>query len=280
MITAAEPPVSVHDREACPPIRLAMTRRARRVRQSILRASFESGHGHIPTCFSVVEMLLGAYDTLRHYPRDPAWPERDLFVLSKGHASLSLYAVLAEFGYLDHGELASFGAAGSRLGCHADRLKVPGVEVSCGSLGHGIGVATGMALGLKMKGSRRRVVVLVGDGEANEGSVWEAVMVASDRKLDNLTILYDNNRSQRRCLQIPNPAGRLASFGCDVSEVDGHDEHAVAAALRATSDRPTAVVCHTIKGRGCRTLEDDVFAWHRRSPDAAEFGRLMVELDA
>lgn len=253
---------------------------ARRVRESILRASLASGHGHVPTCFSVVEMLLAAYRVLQHRPDDPAWPERDLFVLSKGHAALSLYAVLAEFGYLPVAELATFGAAGSRLGCHADRLKVPAVEVSCGSLGHGIGVGAGMALALKIKGSSRRVYVLVGDGEANEGTVWEAVMVAADRGLDNLTLLYDDNRSQTRCLQIPNPAERFAAFGWTTHEVDGHDVDAICDVLRIPSSRPRAIVCRTVKGRGCPTLEDDVFAWHRRPPNPAEFERLLTELHA
>jgi len=258
----------------------AMAPAARRVRDLILRASYASGHGHVPTCFSVVEMLLGTYAALRHDPRRPAWPDRDIFVLSKGHAALALYAVLAELGYLEAGELATFGAAGSRLGCHADRLKVPGVEVSSGSLGHGIGVAAGVALAFRIRRSPRRVAVLVGDGEANEGSVWEAVMVATDRRLDNLAILYDDNRSQRRCLQIPNPAERFAAFGCDAIEVDGHDADEVAGALRLTSDRPRAIVCRTVKGWGCRTLEEDVFAWHRRSPTRVEYERLLMELHA
>ena len=251
-----------------------------RVRESILTASFKSGHGHIPTCFSVVEMILGAYAAMRHDPRNPGWSERDIFVLSKGHASLAYYAVLAELGYLPIDELASFGAAGSRLGCHPDRLKVPGVEVSCGSLGHGIGVATGVGLAFKIKESRRRVLVLVGDGEANEGTVWEAVMVAADRCLDNLTILYDDNRSQVRCLQIPNPVERFAAFGCNVVELDGHDADAIGAALHTPGDRPKAVICRTRKGYGSRTLEADMFAWHRRSPTAAEYESLLAELYA
>jgi transketolase len=259
---------------------MTMRSTARRVRESILRASFRSGHGHIPTCFSVVEMLLACYAVMRHRPDDPAWPERDLFVLSKGHAALAHYAVLAEHGYLPVHELATFGAAGSRLGCHADRLKVPAVEVSCGSLGHGIGVAAGMALALRLKASPRRVFVLVGDGEANEGTVWEAVMVAADRGLANLTLLYDDNRSQTRCLQIPNPVERFAAFGWTAREVDGHDADAIAAVLRLPSSRPQAIVCRTVKGRGCPTLEHDVFAWHRRTPTDAEFDRLLTELHA
>ena len=134
------------------------------IRQAILRIAHQSGHGHIPTCFSVVEMLLAVYEIMRHDPANPAWPERDLFVLSKGHAALAHYCTLAQLGYFPMEDVVSFGAFRSSFGCHADRFKVPGVEVSTGSLGHGIGVAVGMALALKIDRSPRRVFVLVGDG--------------------------------------------------------------------------------------------------------------------
>lgn len=225
-------------------------------------------------------MLLAVYTTMRHDPANPYWDERDIFVLSKGHGALGHYAVLAEMGYFDPERLKAFGAAGSGFGCHADRFKVPGIEVSCGSLGHGIGVAAGIALAFKMRQASRRVFTLIGDGEANEGSVWEALMVASDRKLDCLTVLYDNNRSQTRCLQIPNPAERFQSFGCDTAEVDGHDIEAIRQALQLFSKSPKVVVCNTIKGKGCATLQNDVFAWHRRSPSQDEYDRLLSELHA
>lgn len=257
-----------------------MIDRCRKIRADILAISHKSGHGHIPTCFSVVEALVAVYSTIRHDPSRPDWPERDLFVLSKGHAALGHYCTLAEFGYFGVAEVERFGGFDSRFGCHGDRLKVPGVEVSTGSLGHGIGVAVGMALAEKIKGSGRRVVTLVGDGESNEGSVWEATMVATDRGLDNLTIIYDHNQSQRRCLQIPNPGERFAAFGCAVSEKDGHDAAALGEALKARHAKPHAVIAHTVKGYGCKTLVDEVFAWHRRSPDADTLARLMEELDA
>lgn len=251
-----------------------------RVREIILRSAHASGHGHIPTCFSVVEMLLAVYFVMRHDPRDPAWKGRDIFVLSKGHAALGYYAVLAEMGYFPAEELTAFGAAGSRYGCHADRLKVPGVEVSSGSLGHGLGVAAGIALAFKILDSDRRVYVLVGDGEANEGSVWEALMVAADRRLDNLTILYDDNRSQLRGLQIPNPEERFEAFGLFPCVVDGHDVEAISDALALPCAQPKAIVCRTTKGKGCRTLETDVFSWHRRAPNNQELEQMMEELCA
>ncbi len=253
---------------------------AKRIRRHILDVSYASGHGHIPTCFSIVEALLAAYRTMRHDPADPAWQERDLFVLSKGHAALAYYSVLAEFGYFPAKDVRSFGSFGATFGCHADRTKVPGVEVSTGSLGHGIGVAAGLALGLKIAGTGRRVFTLVGDGESNEGSVWEAIMVATHQGLDNLTVIYDDNQSQGRCLPIPNPAERLTAFGCDTVTVEGHDLDALAGAFQRRPGKVNAVVARTQKGWGCRTLVDNMYEWHRRSPDAATLAKLTEELDA
>ncbi len=257
-----------------------MNPEARAIRRAILDIAHVSGHGHIPTCFSVVESLQAVYDTLRHDPANPDWDGRDLFVLSKGHAALGLYCVLALRGYFPIADVHAFGAAGSRFGCHADRFKVPGVEASTGSLGHGIGLAVGMALAARIDGGDRRVVTLIGDGEANEGTVWEAIMVAVDQRLDNLTVIYDHNKSQTRCLAIPNPGERFAAFGCAVRVVDGHDRDALAAALGGDGGAPRVVIADTRKGWGCRTLVDDMFAWHRRSPNARELPILMEELDA
>ena len=147
---------------------------SKEIRENILRVSNSSGHGHIPTCFSVVEMLRAVYETMRHNPGKPDWAERDIFILSKGHAALGLYCTLAHYGYFPVSDAFSLGAFESRFGCHADRFKVPGVELSTGSLGHGIGVAAGMALAFKLLRNSRRVFVLIGDGESNEGTVWEA----------------------------------------------------------------------------------------------------------
>ena len=257
-----------------------MTPACREIRKNILAASHASGHGHIPTSFSVVEMLEAVYETMQHDPANPQWDQRDVFLLSKGHAALGLYAVLAQQGYFPVAELKTFGAFMSRLGCHPDRLKVPGAEVSTGSLGHGIALAVGMALAFRLQNSPRRAYTLVGDGESNEGSVWEAVMVAANLQLSNLTILYDSNRSQIRSLHIPNPAERLAAFGCDTIEVDGHHLEAIKAALGRPADRPKAVVCNATKGYGCPTLSDNVFEWHRKSPDDEQLKQLMGELDA
>lgn len=252
----------------------------REIRRSILRASRASGHGHIPTSFSVVEMLCAVYETMKHDPANPKWPERDIFILSKGHAALGFYAVLAHYGYFPVEELKTFGAFQSRLGCHPDRFKVPGAEASTGSLGHGIALAVGMALAFRLQNSPRHVYTLVGDGESNEGSVWEAVMVATHLQLKNLSILYDSNRSQVRSMHIPNPAERLAAFGCDTIEADGHDLAALKAALGKPASNVRAVVGRAVKGHGCPTLTANMFEWHRKSPSPEQLEQLLQELEA
>jgi transketolase len=249
------------------------------IRKDILRISKVSGHGHIPTCFSVVEILYAIYDSIKHDPKNPSWEERDIFILSKGHAALGHYCVLAKFKYFDIERVNSFGAFGSDFGCHADRFKVPGIEASTGSLGHGIGLAVGIALALKIKKSNRRVFVLIGDGEANEGSVWEAVMVAANLKLSNLTIIYDDNKSHSRGLQIYNAAAKFRAFDCEVSEVNGHDVNALKEEIIKKANTVRVIVAETRKGYGCKTLVENHYEWHRKSPNDSEFEKLMMELD-
>jgi transketolase len=257
-----------------------MDRTSRQIRENILAISHRSGHGHIPTCFSVIEMIRAVYESMRHDPVVPGWTERDIFILSKGHAALGLYVVLAYYGYFPIEDVFSFGAFESRFGCHADRSKVPGVELSTGSLGHGIGVAVGFATGFKLSNNARRVYTLIGDGESNEGTVWEAIMVAANLQLDNLTVLLDNNCSQSRCLPVAEPVSKFMSFGFDTVAVDGHDLDALknALAMAPQKGRPRAIVAETVKGKGCPTLAEDVFAWHRRSPNEDELKALLEEL--
>ncbi len=249
------------------------------VRRDILRISEMSGHGHIPTCFSVVEILYAIYRDINHRPSNPTWNERDIFILSKGHAALALYCILARFGYFKVEEINSFGAFMSNFGCHADRLKIPGIEASTGALSHGIGIAVGIALGLKIRGSNRRVYVLIGDGESNEGSVWEAIMVATNLSLDNLTVIYDNNMSHSRGLQICNPAERFKAFGCEVVEVNGHSINALSGEIKKQGVIIRVIVANTKKGFGCQTLINNQYEWHRKSPSTAELKILMGELD-
>ncbi|MHC4147144.1 MAG: transketolase [Planctomycetota bacterium] len=249
------------------------------IRKSILSISKESGHGHVPTCFSVVEILYAIYGAIRHDPDDPSWDQRDIFILSKGHASLAHYTVLAHLGYFDTQQVYSYGSFATDFGCHADKLKVPGIEASTGSLGHGIGLAVGMALAFKIEKNSRKVCVLIGDGESNEGSVWEATMVATNLKLNNLTIIYDNNMSHSRGLQIQNPAERFKAFGCRVLEADGHDVDILKSEIGRNGDMVRAIVANTKKGYGCHTLIDNQYQWHRKSPTESEFEMLIGELD-
>jgi len=250
----------------------------RDIRQNILRIAKLSGHGHIPTCFSVIEILYAIFRSIKHDPLNVGWEERDIFVLSKGHAALAYYAVLAQFGYFDWKELESFGGFMSDFGCHADRFKIPGIEASTGSLGHGIGLAVGIALAFRIRKSERRVFTLIGDGESNEGSVWEAVLVAENLRLNNLTIIYDNNMSHSRGLQIRNPAEHFRGFGCEVVELNGHDVDAISAEITKSVDTVKVIVANTIKGCGCRTFVENQYEWHRRSPNDEEFTKLIKEL--
>ena len=249
------------------------------IRKDILKISKLSGHGHIPTCFSVVEIIYSIYSIMKHNPNDPLWPKRDIFILSKAHAALAYYCILAKFGYFDINRVGSFGAYMSHFGGHLDRNKVPGAEVSCGSLGHGIGIGVGIALSFKIKKKENKVFVLIGDGESNEGSVWEAIMVATNQKLNNLTIIYDNNMSHSRGLQIYNPSEKFKAFCCEVIEVNGHDIESLKKALKKKNKGVKVIVANTKKGYGCKTLIENHYEWHRKSPNNKEFEILIRELN-
>lgn len=258
-----------------------MTPRALKIRTDIINVSHKSGHGHIPTSFSIVESLCAIYNQMRHDPKNCKDPNRDIFILSKGHASLGLYCTLASYGYFPIEEVYGFGSFDQKFGCHPDRLKVPGVEASTGSLGHGISLAAGMALAMKIKGEDRRAFTIIGDGESNEGTVWETIMVAAHNRLDNLTVIFDANNSQIRCMPVTRAADRFRAFDCETLEVDGHDVDGLEAAIKAPTDRVKVIVAHTVKGYGCRSLSegDGMFAWHRRSPKADERDMLLGELN-
>lgn len=251
----------------------------REIRKNILKISHKSGHGHIPTCFSVIESIYSLYNKMKHNPACPEWCERDVFVLSKGHAALAQYCVMANFGYFPLQEIYSFGSFGSKFGCHADRLKLAGVEFSTGSLGHGIGLAVGVALGMKMRQENRNVFTLIGDGEANEGTVWEAILVAEKLQLNNLTVIYDNNMSHSRGLQIKNPVSKFASFGCCVSEVNGHNLAELESSFFTKTENIHVVVANTVKGCGLRAMIDNPYEWHRRAPNEIEMFAFLEELD-
>jgi transketolase len=243
------------------------------LRRSIVDALAAAGQGHVGSSLSAVEILRVLYDDiLRVNPNDPRWPDRDRFVFSKGHGCLALYAILADKGFFAPALLHSVGTLDSPLGGHPESHAAPGVEFSTGALGHGLSVGTGMALALRMQHRPARVFVLLGDGELDEGSVWEAALSAAHHRLDSLCVLVDRNRVQsysdtERILGLEPLPDKWRSFGFAVTTVDGHDVAALRAALRqaaATMGRPSAVICHTIKGKGLPFAENSAF-WHYRS---------------
>lgn len=256
-----------------------MNKLSSKIREHILRISNYSKIGHIPASFSVIEIMIAIYQTINHNPKKPYLKKRDYFILSKGHASLGLYCTLALFKYFDIKNVYSFGKSGSSFGGHPDRKKIPGVEISAGSLGHGIGIAVGIAMSAKIRKEKRKVIVLIGDGEANEGTVWESILVAVNLNLNNLIIIYDNNKSQKRCLQIENPKKHFKGFGCDVLEVDGHNINEIKKSLKQKNKGVKVIIANTTKGKGCISIEKNIYEWHRRSPNSEELKNFLEELN-
>lgn len=247
------------------------------LRRKIIEATIKSKEGHIPSAFSILDILWVLYSKVLNVdPSNPLKIERDRFVLSKGHGSLALYAVLAENRFFPLEELETFGCFESRLGGHPDCNKVPGVETSTGSLGHGLPMAVGMALGLKIKNAKSRVFCLIGDGEANEGSIWEACLVANHHALDNLCIILDYNHSTDRAIDLGDIESKFKSFGFHTSRVNGHDHNSLYTCLSASCSLPQAIIADTIKGHGCEIMENNP-AWHHRSPTKDEFSNIILK---
>ncbi len=269
---------------------------ARRIREHILTTVSRAQVGHPGGSLSAVEILTALYfRVLRIDPARPDWPERDRFILSKGHASSALYSALAERGFFSPDLLATFGKIDSQLQVHPDMHRVPGVEMSTGALGQGLSVGAGIALAARMDrrdlppGDRPevRVYVLLGDGECQEGQVWEAAMAASHYKLDNLVAIIDYNQVQltgpvAEVMGVAPLADKWRSFGWAVEEVPGHDIEALIEAFqraRAIRGMPTAIVAHTIKGKGVSFMEGES-AWHGKPPDGSELGLALEEVRA
>jgi transketolase len=253
---------------------------ATRIREKILHVVHDSGSGHVGAALSQADVLVALYYRyLRVDPACPDWPERDRFVLSKGHGGLGLAPILADCGFVKEAELASFGKTGAALGMHMDHRKVPGVEVSTGSLGHGLGVALGMALGARVQGLPSRTWCLLSDGECYEGSTWEAAVAAPALEAGRLTAIVDRNRlTMDGFTETEVPLEPLAkkweAFGWRVASCDGHDFAAIAAALDAIvateSDRPAVLIAETIKGKGVDFMENQP-RWHYGALDSEMF---------
>jgi transketolase len=259
---------------------------ARGIRLDVLEMTARMG-GHPTSCFSAVEILTVLYlgGVLRYRPKEPAWPDRDRFILSKGHAAPALYAVLARAGYFPVADLQTFRAAGSPLHGHPKYNLSIGVEVTSGSLGQGLSFGLGSVLACRLAGRACSVYVLLGDGECDEGQVWEAAMAASHYKADALTAIIDYNKYQQtgpieREMGLEPLAEKWKAFGWNVQEVDGHDIAALRRVLgcaRAGSGRPQLVIAHTKKGKGVSFMEKD-YTFHARSPIGAQLQQAREEI--
>lgn len=269
------------------PLSQPLDERSRHLRRLCVEALEGGQRGHIGSTMSLVEIVRVLYDDILDVrPQEPDWPDRDRFVLSKGHGCIALYALLADKGFFPRQELATFCRHTSKLGGHPERGKVPGVEASTGALGHGLPIGVGMALAARMRGRPSRVFVVTGDGEINEGSVWEAALSASKHKLENLTVMIDYNKIQsagftRDILDLEPLADKWRAFGFDTHEVNGHDVAALQAllgGLPSAEGKPTAIICHTIKGKGISFAENEP-SWHHKSNlDADAIAQLNEEV--
>ncbi|MFA6129482.1 MAG: transketolase [Candidatus Omnitrophota bacterium] len=251
----------------------------KKMKRQIARASQAANEGHVPSAYSVLDLLWVLYDrVMKIDPKRPDDLMMDRFVLSKGHASLALYAVLAEKGFFPIEEFNTFGKYNGKLGGHPDCSKIPGVEASTGSLGHGFPIAVGIALGSKIRKFKNRIFCLIGDGECNEGTVWESALLAVHHQLSNLCCIVDFNHSTDRALQLGDLAQKFKSFGWDVLTIPGHDQEKIYRALTALHpDKPLVVIADTIKGCGVKCMENEP-AWHHRAPNEQELKNILEEL--
>ncbi len=260
---------------------------ALRVRCNILTMVKEAGVGHIGGSFSVTDILVALYfNTLNIKPDNPGWEDRDRLILSKGHGATALYSALAFRGYFPEDRLKTFGCINSNLQVHPDRKKVPGVEVSTGALGQGLSVGIGMALAAKFKNKNYYTFVIIGDGEMQEGQVWEAAMFASHYKLNNITVILDYNNVQLMgnvsdIMEVSPVFEKWVSFGWSIKEIDGHNFSQIIDALgwaKGYMNGPTIIIAHTVKGKGVSFMQNN-YNWHGGIPTEEEYIRALKELN-
>lgn len=259
-----------------------------RLRRQTLQMINRAKSSHVGTNFSMIELLAVLYGkTLKIDPQRPDWPDRDRFILSKGHGCAALYAVLAERGFFPGEWLETFYQNGSRLAGHATHAQVPGVEISTGSLGHGLPISTGMALAAKRDGKTHRIFCLLSDGECDEGSNWEPILFAPQHKLDNLIVIVDYNKIQslgmtKDVMDLEPFADKWRAFGWAVQEIDGHNLSQIEEALFSVpfqTGKPSCLIAHTIKGKGVSFMEGQLL-WHYRTPQGEEYAAACAELEA
>jgi transketolase len=255
------------------------------LRRLVVRALDGGARGHVGSSMSLIEIMRVLYDdVLRYRAGEPDWPDRDRCILSKGHGCLAQYVMLAEKGFFPHAVLDTFCRRDSILGGHPEAGKIPGVEASTGALGHGLPIGVGRAIGLRIHRRDARVFVVTGDGEINEGSVWEAALSASKHRLSGLVVMIDYNKIQsagptNEILELEPLADKWRSFGFAVAEVDGHDVEALRHVLRQTPlerDRPSVLICHTVKGKGLDFAENDA-NWHHKSSNKKDLVTQMYD---
>jgi Transketolase, N-terminal subunit len=264
---------------------LELKNKCTQLRRDVLTMITEAQSGHPGGSLSLMELIVALYYKKLHIdPKDPYKEDRDRFVLSKGHAAPALYAVLADKGYFPREEMKSFRQLGSHLQGHPDRKKLAGVDASTGSLGQGVSIAAGMALGAKAQGSGVKVYTILGDGELQEGQVWEAAMAAAHYKLDNLTMIIDNNGlqidgSNDKVMSLGNIAEKFRAFGLYVIELeDGNNIESVINALdMEVKGQPKCIVAHTVKGRGVSFMENQV-GWHGKALSQEQLAQALSEL--
>jgi transketolase len=260
---------------------------ALRTRKWIVKMTHAAGSGHPGGSLSAAEMLTALYfHTMKHDPAKPNWPDRDRFVMSKGHGAPALYATLAQAGYFPEEELITLRKYGTRLQGHPSMNRLPGIDMSTGSLGQGLSVANGMALAARLDKKDYNVFALLGDGECQEGQIWEAAMSASHYKLDNVTALLDRNCYQidgeTECvMSLDSLAGKWESFGWKVFDVDGHDFTQLISALKdaqQVKDKPQIIICRTVKGKGVSFMEQNPGRFHGNAPNDDELEKAIDEL--
>lgn len=260
------------------------------IRRHGLEMTHLSRGSHIGAIFSLAEIMATLYArVLQVRPQEPDWPGRDRLILSKGHAGAAVYAALAERGFFDVEELKTHYADGSRLSGHVSHKGIPGVEFSTGSLGHGLAVAAGMALAAQKDGQTHRVYCVLGDGECDEGAVWEAALIAHQFRLNRLVAVVDHNKMQsldfcENTLSLSPFAEKWRAFGWNAIEADGHDVDALESAFdqarqNAGSGKPTVIIAHTVKGKGVSFMENNIL-WHYRTPQGEEYDAALKELEA